>query len=327
MVRTLLEIPRGEGQAPWRWIDVFQPTPEEVVALVQDHELHETSVQDCLDPGHLPKFEIVDDLTFFIVRFDAAVKEGEEESFTVGGMTNKIAAFLGPRGLITIHRMGARIIQEVSPVWKQRLAPRANAPAPAFTPELAAFRISLDLIKAAVQSFEKPVKQAQVEVELLEESIFSENSPQRQTQSVLLDLYTLKRRGKVYSRMLHLLRNLLIRIEGPASAPAEEKAPFVQDLAESCDRFLLLADEVLDTANQLLNYHLSLSTHRTNEVVRVLTVFSAFFMPLTFIVGLYGMNFRHMPELAWSWGYPLVLALLAVVTVGIFIYFRRKKLM
>jgi magnesium transporter len=327
MVRTLLEIQRGEGQAPWRWIDVFQPTPEEIVALVQDHELHETSVQDCLDPGHLPKFEIVDDLTFFIVRFDAAVKEGEEESFTVGGMTNKIAAFLGPRGLITVHRMGARIIQEVSPVWKQRLASRATAPAVAFTPELAAFRISLDLIKAAVQSFEKPVKHAQVEVELLEESIFSENSPQLQTQSVLLDLYTLKRRGKVYSRMLHLLRNLLIRIEGPASAPAEEKAPFVQDLAESCDRLLLLADEVLDTANQLLNYHLSLSTHRTNEVVRVLTVFSAFFMPLTFIVGLYGMNFRHMPELGWSWGYPLVLALLAMVTIGIFIYFRRKKLM
>ncbi|MBN8216388.1 MAG: hypothetical protein J0L75_07075 [Spirochaetes bacterium] len=327
MVRTLLEIERGDGQTPWRWIDVYQPTPEEIVALVQDHELHETSVQDCLDPGHLPKFEIVDDLTFFIVRFDTAVQEGEEESFTVGGMTNKIATFIGPRGLITIHRMGSRIIQDVSPVWKQRLAVRANGHPMPFSPELAAFRISLDLIKAAVQSFEKPVKKAQVEVEILEESIFSDSGPQLQTQKVLLDLYTLKRRCKVYSRMLHLLRNLLIRIEGPASAAGEEKAPFVQDLAESCDRLLLLADEGLDTANQLLNYHLSLSTHRTNEVVRVLTVFSAFFMPLTFIVGLYGMNFRHMPELEWHWGYPLVLAMMVAVTVGIFAYFRRKKIM
>ena len=67
-----------------------------------------------------------------------------------------------------------------------------------------------------------------------------------------------------------------------------------------------------------------MASHRTNEVMRVLTVFSAFFLPLTFIVGVYGMNFVHMPELGRRWGYPAVLGLMALVCLVIFIWFRRR---
>jgi magnesium transporter len=84
------------------------------------------------------------------------------------------------------------------------------------------------------------------------------------------------------------------------------------------------ADELVEDVNNLLSIQLALASHRTNEVVRVLTVFSVFFLPLTFIVGVYGMNFKYMPELSERWGYPAVLAGMAVVTVAIYIWFRRR---
>jgi magnesium transporter len=80
----------------------------------------------------------------------------------------------------------------------------------------------------------------------------------------------------------------------------------------------------VDDVNNLLSIQLSLASHRTNEVVRVLTVFSVFFLPLTFIVGVYGMNFQHMPELREHWGYPAVLAGMALVTLAIYFWFRRR---
>lgn len=74
----------------------------------------------------------------------------------------------------------------------------------------------------------------------------------------------------------------------------------------------------------LLKIYLSLSAQRTNEVMRMLTIFSAFFLPLTFIAGIYGMNFKFMPELGWKAGYPAVLFLMVVVAGGIYVWFRRK---
>jgi magnesium transporter len=77
--------------------------------------------------------------------------------------------------------------------------------------------------------------------------------------------------------------------------------------------------------DSLENLYLSSVGQRTNEVVRTLTVFSAIFLPLTFIVGLYGMNFKVMPELDWAWGYPMVLILMALVAASMIFWMRQKK--
>jgi magnesium transporter len=107
----------------------------------------------------------------------------------------------------------------------------------------------------------------------------------------------------------------------PASEPT---APLFQDLRENAQSMHFYADELLDDVNNLLSIQLALASHRTNEVVRVLTVFSVFFLPLTFIVGVYGMNFQHMPELRERWGYPAVLLGMGAVTLAIYLWFRRR---
>jgi magnesium transporter len=84
-------------------------------------------------------------------------------------------------------------------------------------------------------------------------------------------------------------------------------------------------DDLQENINQLLNLYISLASQKTNDVMRILTVFSAFFLPLTFIVGVYGMNFHYMPELDAKWGYPGVIILMGLVTFLIFQWFKRKS--
>ena len=107
-------------------------------------------------------------------------------------------------------------------------------------------------------------------------------------------------------------------------ASSEAQAPRLQDLKENAEGLYFAADELLEDVNNLVNLQLSLAAHQTNEVMRVLTVFSVFFMPLTFLVGIYGMNFEFMPELKHPWGYPGVLSLMLVTSLAIYAWFKRR---
>jgi magnesium transporter len=86
-----------------------------------------------------------------------------------------------------------------------------------------------------------------------------------------------------------------------------------------------LYHQALEDVNNLTNLHLSFAAQRTNQVMKVLTIFSVFFLPITFIVGLYGMNFKFMPELDEKWAYPVVLVIMGVITATIYVWFKRKK--
>ena len=86
-----------------------------------------------------------------------------------------------------------------------------------------------------------------------------------------------------------------------------------------------LYTQVLEDVNNLLNLSMSFAAQKTNEVMKVLTIFSVFFMPLTFIAGIYGMNFHYMPELSKKWGYPGSLGLMVIVAIVIYQWFKRKK--
>jgi magnesium transporter len=99
----------------------------------------------------------------------------------------------------------------------------------------------------------------------------------------------------------------------------------MNNILDSLQKMEFESDQVHENASSLLDTYLAIATHRTNEIMRVLTIFSVFFLPLTFIVGIYGMNFRYMPELGWTLGYPFTIALMLAITLSIFFWFRRKR--
>ena len=134
----------------------------------------------------------------------------------------------------------------------------------------------------------------------------------------LREIHRLKRQVTLCKRLLWRTVDVTQRMVSNAG----KAAALLRDVQENAESYHFYADELLDDANTLLNAQLALASQRTSEVMRVLTVFSVFFLPLTFIVGVYGMNFRYMPELYERWGYPAVVLVMAVVTFAIYRWFR-----
>ena len=291
------------------WVDVVNPTPAELADVARRYSLHPTSVEDSLEPEHLPKYERIGQTTFIIVR--AMDTTAPLDCSSVHEMTRKVAIFYGPEFLITIHRSEQQFLTQVMEEYRSAAPPEGSSERrKGFLP-----RLLIDLINGAIGTYDKPLASAEGAIDAFEATVFGEH----EFTDLLRRIYLEKRR---VTQMRRLLSHTLDAVQKlvPASEPT---APLFQDLRENAQSMHFYADELVDDVNNLLSIQLALASHRTNEVVRVLTVFSVFFLPLTFIVGIYGMNFHFMPELSWPLGYPLALGAMAVAMVGAAVFFRR----
>jgi magnesium transporter len=106
----------------------------------------------------------------------------------------------------------------------------------------------------------------------------------------------------------------------------EENINELHDIKDRLVQLILTFDEILEDAHHLMNTYLSIAAQKNNDVMKLLTIFSAFFLPLTFIVGVYGMNFENMPELKMINGYYWTWSLMITISIGIFYWFKRKRI-
>jgi magnesium transporter len=137
----------------------------------------------------------------------------------------------------------------------------------------------------------------------------------------LEDLYFQKSQTRISKKILQLTQHVLHEMD-----VFEDNKIALQDIKDQLISLVLTFDEVMDDSHNLLNMYLSVNAQKTNDVMKLLTIFSAFFLPLTFIVGIYGMNFKYMPELESKYGYFIVLGLMTLLSIIIFYWFRRKKI-
>lgn len=285
----------------WQWIDVENPTEEELQEIAVQFGLHRSSVIDSLQPEHLPKYEAIGDIAFMIVRiYDT---KAHREADTIQELTNKVAIYYSDKFVITIHRNPTDLIEQV----QERHVTTGHVKTPA--------DLLLRLIKALLKTYENPTHNLAEELDYYEAKTFlNQRMP-----PLIKGLYHLKRKATVCRRILRLSEVIMAFLQqGGFQSTA------VQDLKDLFVHLETQLDEISDGTNNLINTYLSLSSQRTNEVMRVLTIFSAFFLPLTFIVGIYGMNFEFMPELKETYGYPAVLAVMGLVTLTIYLWFRKK---
>ena len=289
------------GRADWEWIDLRNPTTDELQEVAEQYGLHRSSVIDSLQPEHLPKHEAIGDITFMIARvYDA---RAHREADTIQELTNKIAIFFSQKYIITIHRNSEDLIQEVEE--------KCTGKNLVNTPSV----LLIKLLKAVVKTYEDPANKLAEELDYYEAKTFLNQRIPPLTKG----LYHLKRKITVCKRVLRLSKVILDNMQLNEFQPTD-----VQDLRDQYVHVETLFEEINDGANNLINTYISLSSQKTNEVMRVLTIFSAFFLPLTFIVGIYGMNFEFMPELDERLGYPAVIVMMGVVTLCIYLWFRKK---
>jgi magnesium transporter len=180
------------------------------------------------------------------------------------------------------------------------------------------------LLDRAVDRYMPLVDQLDTEIEALETEVLAKaGTPQGS--KVLARILSFKRTLQSMRRMsIHQRETLLRLARGEVEAIPKEALPFFRDVY---DHFLRIGDTVdsyRDLVTSALDAYLSVQSNRMNEIMKTLTLMSTVMMPLTFIAGVYGMNFKTMPELEWRYGYPFALALMATVAVGIMLWFRRK---
>jgi magnesium transporter len=290
-----------------KWLDVSNPSKTELDQVATDFGLHPQMVRDCLEPDHLPKFEVSGSTSFILLR--VIDEKAAVDADNVRELTRKIAIFIKRDAVITVHRAKQKYLTDII----------ENSKTMQFSPS-DPIQIVHSCITGVLRTFEGPIGKDIEYLEGIETEIFSSQPVKNRSRKTMEDLYYLRRRANVFRRILRQTSDILARI----TVPWDTDLALVSDLRDQCQASLFNAEQLWENVNELLSLHVSLTSHRTNEVVRVLTVFSAFFLPLTFIVGIYGMNFENMPELASPYGYPGVwIAMLATTTLIAF-WFRKS---
>ena len=309
-IRTVVE----KSEPRFIWLDAVDPTAEELAELGADYGLHPLAVNDCLDPEHLPKYEAFENHSFVILR--AVDESADRTADTVQALTRKVAVFFGSAFLITIHRKDQAWLTTLQQRCLVGLPNKAAARSEGVQAHLLA-----QLFNAALDTYLRPLEAVEGRLDQFDAKVFEgQSDPGPTFRSDLREIHLAKRQVTLCKRLLWRTVDVTQRMV-PAAGRA---ATLFRDVQENAESYHFYADELLDDANTLLNVQLALASHRTSEVMRVLTVFSVFFLPLTFIVGVYGMNFDFMPELRHHYGYPGVLALMGVVTLVIYRWFHRR---
>lgn len=280
------------------WIDICQPDKESLNKIAEEYQLDYFQIKDSLEQGHLPKFEKQPNYNFLILRaFTSTIAQG---ATTITDLSNKIAFFYNEKKIITIHRAPFSFLENANKEYK--------------TTE----EILIYLIYKMVETYQIPLTELDKKIEQFEQKIFLEDY----SIISLEDLYFLKTQTRITKKLLQIFQNVTAQI-----AVNEESKTALQDIKDRLLSLILNYDEVLENANNLLNTYHSVNAKKSNDVMKLLTIFSAFFLPLTFVAGIYGMNFDNMPELKWEIGYFLTLSLMAVIALIIYLWFKRKRIL
>lgn len=297
MILTELKSPNNE----FTWIDITAPTLDDLSKVSQRYDLNHHNLQDCLEPDHLPKFEEGDPFNFIILR---KVLDETDKGASIHALTTKIAIFFDEDTIVTIHRVPH---PDLFPACEQLIRSGKITSIGSFL---------LKIISKVQQSYSRFATALNLQIDETETRLFIK----KQAAESIESLFLLKRRASLCKKLLLLTGEVVSAVQH-----RQKKSSEVQDIRDSQIKLQLFYDQLTEDALNLVSMYMSISANKTNDVMKVLTIFSAYFLPLTFIVGVYGMNFEFMPELEWTYGYPLVLGLMLVVFLLIYFWFRRKK--
>jgi magnesium transporter len=287
------------------WVDLSSPTDEESYILTADFRFHPLAIEDVLSEMSHPKVDDYDHYVFTIVQvLGPPIQENEIEASGIG-------LFLTPNAVVTVH---------FSPVPSLEMGfQRMNRDSRLIS--RGADFLFHSLVDYIVDTYFSALNTLEREVDMVEARVFES-----------LDAEVLKRMFRI-RRDLAIIRRVIVPQSEIMSQFTREKfdvvsskaAIYFSDINDHLRVMVSTADSQRDAINSAMDLYFSLVSTKTNDVIKFLTILSALFLPATFIVGFYGMNFETIPEFRWSLGYPFAVFLIVGVIVGLLIFFRRKK--
>ena len=288
------------------WVDMEKPTEADERVLLDVFHFHPLTVEDCRENRHYPKVEEFDDYIYFIVH--GVTADISPERFN----TIELDGFLGPNYVITYHHEMFRSINNVKQLLRTT---------PVVCHRGTAFLLH-QILDQVVDYYSPVLDDFDDRIDRLEEDIFTLKRPNNEILSQIMDLKrSVLRLRRISGKQMDILHRMS---RGEFSLISEEMRPFYRDVYDHLVRVVDLAENYRDLISGSLEAYLSVVSNRLNEIMKVLTIFSAIMLPLTFIAGVYGMNFEYMPELHSRYGYYGVWALMIVVAIAMLLFFRRR---
>jgi len=293
----------GEGLL---WVDMEDVTNEDAELLSNVFCFHTLAVEDCVSKNiHPPKIDDFEDYLFIIVHgINYCIKSDVVE-------TTELDLFVGKNYVVTSHDVPMRSVSAmVERVRKDERLMRRGAD----------FLVH-DIIDTLVDNIMPTIEEMDEKNDQLEAEALHE--PKRET---LMSIMQLKRSILALTRVILPQREIVNRLSRGEYALISERAQiYYRNIYDHLVRIEMLTLGLRDMTESVLSTYLSSVSNRMNEVMKVLTLIASIFIPLTFIAGIYGMNFANMPELEWKYGYFIILIVMAVIGISLAFYFRRKK--
>lgn len=287
------------------WVDLEAPTPEEIEILSGVFGFHPLAIEDCLAETHLPKVDDFGDYIFLILH--GIKPDSEPGLFT----TAELDFFLSKNYLVTFHRQASRSIQYA----KERCMKGALSLSRGLD------LLLHEILDRMVDNYFPILDDFDVLIDQIEDEVF-----ERATTETLSKIFMLKRDLMHLRRVVGPQREILNRLSRDEFPVITKRAHiYFRDVYDHLVRIWDLSESYRDLMSGALEAYLSVVSNRLNEIMKVLTVFATIMMPLTVITSIYGMNFDYIPELKWRYGYFMVLGVMAIISLGLLYFFKRKR--
>ncbi|MCM3566909.1 magnesium/cobalt transporter CorA [Neobacillus mesonae] len=288
------------GDYLWYWIDFNQPTEGEIDFLREPLHFHPLAIEDCIFTLQRPKLDYYEDYTFFVTQgLNPGTVVREEVDF-----------FLSEHYVVSFHHQAS---QEINEVWS-RLNQSANLKK--WDPS----HVLYNVIDKMVDNYFPPVYQIEDKLNELDE-----NSGGKTMEILLEDLFDTRDDLLKLRHTITPMRDLIYRIlNSQRITYIHGKKEYFSDIHDHLLKLAEMIESSRELTTDIRDSYISINSHQTNHVMKVLTVITTVFMPLTFIVGLYGMNFHNMPELTWKYGYFGTLIIMLLIALGMSWWFYRK---
>ena len=289
------------------WINVTGL--HEVETLAQFGEacgLHPLVLEDILNTDQRPKLEDYGEYLYIVIK---RLGDGAPENEIA---TEQISLILGHNLVISFLESDSGVFNSVKDsILNNRGRIR----------RLGADYLAYTLMDAVVDNYFAIFEKLGERIEVLQETIISRPVP-----ASLQTLHALKRELLFLRKSVWPLREVVSGMQrGDSTLVHKDTWFYLRDVYDHTIHVIDTIETYRDMLASMMDIYLSSLSIRLNEVMKVLTIIATIFLPLTFIVGVYGMNFHHMPELGWRWGYPLVWLVMAGIAAGMLVYFRRRK--
>lgn len=290
------------------WIDVDGIHNHKIIDTVgKNFNIHPLTLEDIMNSDHRPKIEYHEDYIFILLKMLTYNEETDEIE------KEQVSLVFGEDYLISFQEKTGDVFGLVRKNLRENNPSRLKKENSDY--------LAYSLLDSIIDNYYFILENTGERIDLLEEELLAGDDSE-----IMNKIHDLKKTMGYFRKVVWPLREIMSSLlKNESSITREKTIPFFRDLYDHIVQIIESIEISKDNLSSLIDLHISNNNARMNETMKILTVVATIFIPLTFIVGVYGMNFAYMPELKWRIGYPLIMGFMLVASILMLYYFKKKK--